>query len=93
MYTFPDNLVLLIRTYKDDFSLAFLEVLVSEIGQELKIEKKNFLRGLKIFAIICALFVSFGFWSHYLSFLFLSSLSFKIHGFVHEPFEHFCCLT
>ena len=49
--------------------------------------------GRKIFAITFALFVSFGFWSHFLSFLFLPSLSFKIDGFVHEPFEHLCCLT
>ena len=52
-----------------------------------------FLRGHTIFAIIFAFFVSFGFWSHYRSFLLLSSLSFKIRGFVNEPFEHLCCLT
>ena len=52
-----------------------------------------FLRGYTILGLIFALFVSFGFWSHFLSFLFLPSLSFKICGFVHEPFENFCHLT
>ena len=56
-------------------------------------KKRDFDSGHKIFAIIFAPFVSFGFWSHFLSFLFLPSLSFKKCGFVHEPFEHFCHLT
>ena len=57
--------------------------------------KKNryFLGGHKIFAISFALFISFAFWSHFLSYLFLPSLSVKIRGFVHEAFEHFCRLT
>ena len=120
MYTFPDNLSLLIRACRDEFSMTFCEVLVSEIGQEHKIpwllhqqytrehvpddiysnrtipmeKKKIFLRCRKSFAIVIfALFVSFGFWNHFLSFLFLPSLSFNIHGFVHEPFEYLCCLA
>ena len=56
-------------------------------------KKKIFSLWSQNFAIIFALFVSFGFWSHFLSFLFLPSLSFKVHGFMHESFEHLCCLT
>ena len=59
-----------------------------------KKEKKRYFHcGPKMFVRIFAVFVSFGIWGHFLSFLFLSSLSFKICGFVHEPFEHFCHLT
>ena len=54
-----------------------------------------FLCGRKIFAIIIfALFVSFGFWSYFFpSCSCLPSQSFKILGFVHEPFEHLWCPT
>ena len=52
-------------------------------------EKKYFLCGHKIFPIIFGLFVSFGLWRHFPSFLFLPSLSFKVCGFVHCSSELF----